>query len=165
MHDTSISVRAARAEDIEAMAAVQAAGWRQGFAGIVPHELAPSAEQLASHMRERFADPSRGRAVAEQDGVLRGFCLFGPSRDEGSEPGIGEIYVLFVAPSAWRRGVGKALVDHALAELGKGEFRSVTLWSAAENARANSFYEKLGFVHDGARQEREQFGRVEEIRY
>src|SRR3954470_20409795 len=122
MHDTSISVRAARAEDIEAMAAVQAAGWRQGFAGIVPHELAPSAEQLASHMRERFADPSCGRAVAEQDGVLRGFCLFGPSRDEGSEPGIGE-----------------------LAELGKGEFRSVTLWSAAENARANSFYEKLGF--------------------
>jgi ribosomal protein S18 acetylase RimI-like enzyme len=147
------------------MALVHAAGWRQGFAGIVPPELTPSPEQLVERQRERFADSSVGRSVAETEGELRGFCVFGPSRDECGEPGIGEIYVLFVDPSAWRRGVGKALVDHVLAELGKRGFHSVTLWSAAENARANAFYEKLGFVHDGARQAREEFGDVEEIRY
>jgi|SRR5215211_4860345 len=104
-------------------------------------------------------------AVAEIEGELRGFCFFGPSRDECAEPGIGEIYVLFVDPSAWRGGVGKALVEHALEELTRGGFWEVTLWSAAVNHRANAFYENLGFLHDGARHAREQFGNVEEIRY
>jgi len=160
-----ITIRAAAAEDIEAMAEVQAAGWKEGFAGVVPPELAPSPAQLAEQLRERFGDTSRWGAAAEVDGEIRGLCLFGPSRDADSEREIGEVYVLFVDPSAWRRGVGRALVEHALAELREREFREVTLWSAAENYRANAFYEQLGFCHDGAEQSREQFGNVKELRY
>ena len=160
-----IIIRTATAEDIEAIAALHSAGWREGFAGIVPPELTPSPERLAQRMRERFADPARGRLVAEEGADLRGFCLFGASRDEGAEPSVGEIYVLFVDPSAWRRGVGRALVGHALTELKAGGFREVTLWSAAENARANPFYEELGFARDGAEQRREAFGEVREVRY
>jgi GNAT superfamily N-acetyltransferase len=159
-----IRVRSATVGDIEAMAVVHAAGWRKGFAGIVPPELTPTPEQLIERQRERFADSSIGRAVAEIDGELRGFCAFGPSRDEGSEPAIGEVYVLFVDPSAWRGGIGRALVEHALGELGKG-FGEVTLWSAAQNGRANAFYEVLGFVRDGAERFREEFGGVREVRY
>ena len=158
-----IEIREATTDDIEALAALHSAGWREGFAGIVPLELTPSPEQLAERMRERFADPARRRLVAEVDGDPWGFCILGPSRDEGTDPSVGEIYVLFVAPSAWRRGTGRALVEHALREL--RDFREVTLWSAAENARANAFYERMGFALDGAEQFRPEFGNVREIRY
>ena len=156
-----IRIRPATAEDIEAMAAVHAAGWEQGFAGIVPPELTPSLETLAERMRERPGE----RLVAEIDGEVRGFCTFGPSRDADGEARVADIYVLFVDPRAWRGGVGKALVHQALAELEKAGYDQVTLWSAAENARANDFYERLGFSLDGAEQTRESFGKVREIRY
>jgi ribosomal protein S18 acetylase RimI-like enzyme len=141
------------------MAAVHAAGWRKGFAGIVPAELTPTPPELAERMRTRSGE----RIVAEVDGEIRGFCAFGPSRDEGAAPSVGEIYVLFVDPAAWRRGLGRALVERALADL--GEFEEVTLWSAAENPRANAFYERLGFALDGAEQIRPEFGNVREVRY
>jgi ribosomal protein S18 acetylase RimI-like enzyme len=146
-----------------ALAAIHAAGWREGFAGIVPPELTPETGELAERMRERFAEPSRGRAVAEIDGSVLGFCFFGPSRDTGAERSVAEIYVLFVDPSTWRRGIGRALVSHALEKL--DEYRDLTLWSAAENARANAFYERLGFALDGAEQFRPEFGDVREVRY
>jgi ribosomal protein S18 acetylase RimI-like enzyme len=158
-----IEVRPATSADIEAMAALHSSGWREGFAGIVPPDLTPSPERLAQRMRERFAERPGGRLVAEIEGELRGFCFFGPSRDERADPAVGEIYVLFVAPASWRTGVGLALVKRALEEL--AGFDEVTLWSAAENHRANAFYEALGFARDGADQLRPEFGNVREVRY
>ena len=160
-----ITVRSATVDDIEAMAAVHAAGWRKGFAGIVPPELTPTSDLLAKLLRERFADPGPTRIVAELGGEVSGFCNYGPTRDAGSDPGVGEIYVLFVDPAAWRQGVGRTLVRRALADLERHGCREATLWSAAGNARANRFYEALGFAPDGAEQTREQFGNVREVRF
>jgi ribosomal protein S18 acetylase RimI-like enzyme len=163
MAEQRITTRDARVADIDLLAALHAAGWRKGFAGIVPPELTPTPDKLAERMRERFADPSGARVVAEIAGNVRGFCFFGPSRDAEAARSVAEIYVLFVDPSAWRRGIGRALVEHAMREL--EEYCEVTLWSAAENARANAFYESLGFALDGAEQARESFGNVSEVRY
>jgi ribosomal protein S18 acetylase RimI-like enzyme len=49
---------------------------------------------------------------------------------------------LFVAPSALRRGVGTALVHHALARAGG---RRVRVGTAASNLPALALYEGLGF--------------------
>lgn len=160
---TMLEIRKATAEDIDAVAAVHAAGWRAAFGEILPPGFTPSVEELGARHRRRFAERPGGRLVAEVEGRLRGFCFFGPSRDEGAEPGVAEIYVLFVAPESWRSGIGRSLVEGALAEL--SDFGEVTLWSAADNARANAFYEALGFSRDGARQTRPDFGNVTEERY
>jgi GNAT superfamily N-acetyltransferase len=55
---------------------------------------------------------------------------------------------LFVAPSAFRRGVGRALVEHAVA---KARGRPVRVGTGARNAPALALYEGLGFrrVNDG----------------
>jgi ribosomal protein S18 acetylase RimI-like enzyme len=53
---------------------------------------------------------------------------------------------LFVAPSAVRRGVGTALVQHALAQAGG---RRVRVGTAAANAPAIALYERLGFRQVG----------------
>jgi ribosomal protein S18 acetylase RimI-like enzyme len=49
---------------------------------------------------------------------------------------------LFVAPSAFRQGVGTALVRHAL---GQARGRRVRVGTAARNAPALALYEGLGF--------------------
>jgi GNAT superfamily N-acetyltransferase len=96
---------------------------------------------------------------------VEGFIVFGASRDAGASRRVGEIWVLNVHPRSWRRGVGRALVEHALAALGTAAFGEVTLWTPARSPRARSFYEACGFRHDGAEQRRESFGNALEVRY
>jgi ribosomal protein S18 acetylase RimI-like enzyme len=52
---------------------------------------------------------------------------------------------LFVAPTAFRRGIGTALVRHALEQAGD---RRVRVGTAARNAPALALYERLGFRRD-----------------
>jgi GNAT superfamily N-acetyltransferase len=77
----------------------------------------------------------------------------------------GEIYVIYVHPSDWARGIGRALRQRALQELRANAFDEVTVWSFDENERANAFYERRGFHRDGAEQRNERYGRALEVRY
>jgi ribosomal protein S18 acetylase RimI-like enzyme len=74
--------------------------------------------------------------LCEEDGELLGAVGL-----EGSEEEL-LIARLFVAPSAFRRGVGTALVQHALSE---ANGRRVRVGTAAANAPALALYERLGF--------------------
>jgi ribosomal protein S18 acetylase RimI-like enzyme len=63
-----------------------------------------------------------------------------------------------------RRGIGKQLVEyceHQAIERGYGE---VCLWVLAENTAAKAFYEKMGYMPDGAEKFLEQLS-VTEVRY
>jgi ribosomal protein S18 acetylase RimI-like enzyme len=66
-------------------------------------------------------------------------------------PTEGEVYAIYADPPYWRTGVGHALMAAgvaALAEAGRGPIR---LWVLDANDRARRFYERYGFVLDGAR--------------
>jgi ribosomal protein S18 acetylase RimI-like enzyme len=64
----------------------------------------------------------------------------------GLEHGEDEMVIarLFVAPAYFRRGVGSALVAHALA-LAQAAGRSVRVGTGARNAPALALYERFGF--------------------
>jgi ribosomal protein S18 acetylase RimI-like enzyme len=68
---------------------------------------------------------------------------------------------LFVAPSAFRRGVGTALVRHALAQAGA---RRVRVGTGAANAPALALYERLGFRRVDERDPAPGVGYVELVR-
>jgi len=55
-----------------------------------------------------------------------------------------------VEPGSWRRGIGRLLLEAALARLRDGGWRQATLWVFAANDRARAFYERFGFAADGA---------------
>jgi GNAT superfamily N-acetyltransferase len=103
--------------------------------------------------------------MAEDDGELLGFATCGESRDEDAEASVGEVRSLFVAAGQWRRGVGRALIAAALDSLRARGCTEATVWSFAENGRANAFYENAGFKRDGAERTEEAWAQLLEVRY
>ena len=146
----------------EALAHLQQEAWREGFRGLLPVP-APPVEHLAAGIQDRSDDPGAGVLVVEEGGEPRGFATLGPSRYE--PPPVGEVYMFFVHPRHWRRGVGRALMGAALDELRRLRCEEATLWSLAENDRASRFYEALGLERDGATQRRPAHGNALEVRY
>ena len=62
----------------------------------------------------------------------------------------GEIRTLYVDPDHWSGGVGSALLEAAVGHLRAHGGTPVHLWVIAANERARRFYERFGFVADGA---------------
>jgi GNAT superfamily N-acetyltransferase len=139
------------------------ASWRAGYAGIVPDQLLAELdpERRAAAWRERI--PDTVAFVAEYDGALAGFTgLALPARDTDVH-GAGEITTLYVEPERWRRGIGRALVDAAAAEMRDDGCDEALLWVYEANDGARAFYAALGFHPDGARKT-DPFAGLPEIR-
>ena len=112
-----------------------------------------------------LADPDVSVLVAEDDAELIGYAGCGPSRDPDTETSVGEVRNMFVASSAWRRGVGRALMTAALADLRERGYSEAIVWSFADNEPANAFYENAGFMRDGTERAEERWANIPEVRY
>ena len=99
-------------------------------------------------------------------GTVVGFCSLIPTRDTDAESATGEVAALFVSPERWRSGVGQALLGACIEAARLRRYRAVTLWVMTANVAARRFYEKLGFVLDGASkvEERGSYS-LTEVRY
>jgi [ribosomal protein S18]-alanine N-acetyltransferase len=85
-----------------------------------------------------------GFFLLEADGVLEGFLITRYPLLARLFGGVGEIVLVGVARETRRRGLGTALVEHALEFLrGKG-VREVRLHVDVDNAPAIALYERLG---------------------
>lgn len=146
------------------MVDVRIASWRAAYGPLLPDTVWDEMNPVA--MAERFAPrlaagEPRG-FVAEADGALRGYSLFGPSRDADLN-GTDEIYAVYAHPDNWSTGMGRALMVATLDQVR----RPVTLWVLEANSRARRFYEIAGFRPDGAAQQADMPGgvRLPEVRY
>ena len=78
-------------------------------------------------------------------GALAGYALWSDVEDEG------EILNIAVAPAARRHGIGRALLDAALAALREGGVRTVFLEVRRSNDAAIALYRAAGFQSLGVR--------------
>jgi ribosomal protein S18 acetylase RimI-like enzyme len=95
-----------------------------------------------------LADPRARVYAAGRGETILGFAHVGPSR--GAAPQVGELYAIYVHPTAWDQGIGRLLIttgEGALRELGYG---AAILWVLGTNQRARDFYEAAGWRADGA---------------
>jgi L-amino acid N-acyltransferase YncA len=72
----------------------------------------------------------------------------------------GLVYLVYVLPTHWRCGVGKALMVAAMEELRDLGVREAVLWVRRDNRRARHFYETVGWRADG-RTRTDDYGGVE----
>ncbi len=136
-------IRPARPEDALAVETIRIDGWQTAYRGLIPDAfldaLAVTPDRLEV-WRERFTSPITETWVAERGGQVWGMAVAGSSREEDGA-GSRELYALYVAPSAWRGGIGTAL-------LAACEPVDV-LWVLEGNAPARACYERHGFRPDG----------------
>jgi len=159
-------VRPARSTDADAIGRVQVETWRAAYAGLLPeHVLAGfDADERRRLWREGLAkEPAPGSAtfVADLDDTVVGFASVGACRDgEG-----GEVYALYLLPSCWNRGIGRALLVRAEDALRGHGFERALLWVLDGNERGKRFYRAAGWVDDGSKVDLFQGVEVTELRY
>jgi len=131
--------------------------------------LMPEGHAFPSRDPERWhqlhADPAVTMLLAEDAGDVLGLTTCGASRDADASEQVGEVRMIFAAPAAWGRGVGPALMAAALADLRERGYSEATVWSFADNERANRFYESSGFTPDGATRTRAEWADIPQRRY
>ncbi|WP_233573892.1 GNAT family N-acetyltransferase [Amycolatopsis panacis] len=126
--------------------------WQAAYAGLLPDDFLQglSIESATRTWATRLAEPRPDGAIlvtSGQGSAIAGFAATGPSRDEDASPETGELYSIYLLPTAWRHGLGTALHDHAMTTLA-GTFATATLWVLSTNTRARRFYERAGWTPD-----------------
>jgi GNAT superfamily N-acetyltransferase len=106
-------------------------------------------------------EPDQVILLAEDASDPVGMAALGRSRDEDL-PEAAELYALYVQLDRRFRGVGTALLT---AGFGRFEAPLQTLWTLSGNTAGRRFYERHGFVADGAEKVVDHPGRPVEVRY
>lgn len=167
---SEIRVRRAHPADARAMAEVQVAGWRAAYVELLPdwYLAQLSVERRTGVWEDLLPREELQAFVAEdQTGAVVGFASLSPSPDLDADPSTGQLSALYLLPSHWSRGIGRALLSAPVAAARECGFRRLTLWVLTGNRRARRFYEAAGFVADGCEkvEVREGGVRLEECRY
>lgn len=151
----SVVVRAATRADAPAIARVRVETWRAAYAGLIAPEVLDQLDAEREGARraelwdEYHADPRTGEFVAQDGDDVVGWAATGPATDE--TPGEhGQIFAIYVVPAHWSTGVGHVLLTAAEDHLPTAGYTRAVLWVLDGNERAARFYERHGWLEDGA---------------
>jgi ribosomal protein S18 acetylase RimI-like enzyme len=149
-----LRLRPAHPRDADAIAALARAGFESYRAWAGP-DWHPQVEGVveAGFLRERLAWPQVWAAVAEDSGEIRGVVAFKPlltERWSGDRlPGWAHVWMLFVDPQCWGRGIGRSLHGLAVEEMRRQGYRRARLWTPTQAEPARSLYERAGWLATG----------------
>jgi len=110
-------------------------GWGKDYFGCEPQET--------SIFYDIYNDLTPGRSIAafdNQSGRMMGACFYHPREYHVS------LGIMSVHPDYWRRGVGKAMVNHILDFTRENGYKSCRLVGSAINMNSFSLYNRSGFV-------------------
>jgi GNAT superfamily N-acetyltransferase len=142
--------------------------WQTAYRGILPDDFLDSLSipDRADRMRQTLAAKETKRRiwVAESEDGLLGFSEAGPTREDDAPDYAGEVYTLYLDPSAVGKGIGRELFAHTVADLRSAGYRFATLWVLEANETARRFYEKAGWHPDGTSSRWERFD-INALRY
>ena len=110
-------------------------------------EFEPNSEIQSKALSKIILDPKIGIIlIAKEDDKILGMVnlLFTESTALGSKVALLEDLV--VLSSSRGRGLGSQLIDYAISEAKKANCKRITLLTDIKNTKAQSFYQKKGFV-------------------
>ena len=110
-----------------------------------------SAQSWAGPIGGPPLSPRHALLVARQALLVAGLLAYGPTRDDEDDGDrVAEVRSLLVAVEVRERGIGRALLAGAVADLERLRFAEATVWTAADNLPARGLYESAGWRRDGA---------------
>ena len=118
-----------------------------GFRNIFPPEAPPPTVDALTAEWGRWLEPRSSDTfrvfVARADEDPAGVVLAMP---DPQAPDAGHLARLYVDPERWGLGIGGQLYAAAMGHLRAQRFDQATLWVLEGNARARSWYERLGWT-------------------
>ena len=165
-----VTVRLAGPADADEIGRIQVETWRAAYTGLMPDEAIAEFDVAARQRmwREGLArTPRPGSAtfVVVDSGEVVGFASVGASRGDDAELEA-ELYAIYLHPSRWDRGIGRALLQRAEESMRSSGFREAVLWVLEGNERGERFYRAAGWEHDGGSKVDDfQGATVTELRY
>ena len=136
--------RAETEPEIRGKAFVAWAAWHQTYPGMIRQSYL---NELTLQKFEKVAYTSPDPLLVAKDrSRVVGFVSYG--HRDGEPPETGEVFALYVLLKYQGRGIGRRLLEAALAQL--KDYEQIYLWTLKENRRAIRFYQKCGFEPDGA---------------
>ena len=133
-------------DDLGLISNIYEQSWRITYKGMLPARyLKKLPEGNWKERINRFG--SRSMVLVSGDGYI-GTVSFGASSIE-KYSGWGEVYTLYLLPQYTGKGLGKRLMDRALAEVKESGYSRVMLFALDKNISARRFYENYGFKVNG----------------
>jgi DNA-binding MarR family transcriptional regulator/GNAT superfamily N-acetyltransferase len=116
-------------------------GWDMHFESLVA--------RIAADFIDRF-DPQREACwIVERDGANVGCVLLVQSRDDSTQdilPGVAQLRLLLVEPSARGLGIGERLVGECTRFARHAGYERIRLWTNSVLAAARGIYQKAGYA-------------------
>lgn len=142
-----MEIRRALPDDVEDIGRVHALSRNAAYGGLVPSDAlarVTSATQTGC-WRDRLAVEPEPHAVyvLELDGVVEGFAMGAAS---GTTATLNALHVL---PKLHGTGAGRLLHDRLLDDFASWRCTTAELWVLEGNERAQAFYRRQGWTHDG----------------
>lgn len=147
-------VRNAESEDMKRLGHIMSLSFRTAFGAFVTPETMEACareENCIALLEGIFREGRMHFLIGGDSGML----VWQQMQDSA------EIVAIHSLPESWGTGLGHAMLEAALEQIGA---QPVFLWAFQENRRARRFYEKHGFRWDGTRRISEFDGAVE-VRY
>ncbi|MHB8962992.1 MAG: GNAT family N-acetyltransferase [Saccharofermentanales bacterium] len=160
-------IRKAVPEDAFCMAEILTKSWMSAYKTIIPMDdllQYTNVERRLAMFRQHLADPKENYYLALSNDVPCGLFFFGDSRDDDLAD-YGEIVAFYLLEEYWGSGFGREMMAYALHIMQSMKYTDVCLWVFKENTRARKFYEKCGFVCDGAKKISKFGNSTIEVRY
>ena len=149
-----MTVRNAEFEDMKQLGYIMSVSFRTAFSDFVSKQTLDACARennCAALLEDIYREGKMHFLIGGSSGML---CW-----QEVGETA--EIVAIHSLPESWGTGLGHAMLEEALRQIGE---RPVFLWAFKENRRARRFYEKHGFMWDGSERISEFDGAVE-VRY
>ncbi len=132
-------IRQAREEDVREVSEIIVEGWKTAYRGIIDGDFLDSL-RVEDQYRRDISRYDRYRVAADERGVLGIAWL---QVMDGGEADC-EIIALYVRASERGKGIGRALLRHAMDTFREAGRKRMIIWCLAGNAGAREFYEKTG---------------------
>jgi len=150
-----VEVRVATVDDAEAVATVHVRSWQSAYRGLLPDAFLDtlSVERRSEVWNRILAEtdlPRTGTFVLQEGFEVIGFVHVAPTRDDDLPASTGEVTAIYVTQRARGLGGGRQLMDAAKSSLKSAGFAAAALWVLEANVGARGFYERQGWLPDGA---------------
>ncbi|MHA7247547.1 GNAT family N-acetyltransferase [Arthrobacter tecti] len=142
---TDVEIRSAAVTDACGIARVHVRSWQEAYAHLasVDELAALDVGQRAKRWVDIINDDRTKIWTARVESEIVGWIAVGDGRDDDG-PRPTEVEGIYVVAEHYGTGVGQHLLNAGIGTA------PAYLWMAADNPRARAFYERNGFVPDGA---------------